>query len=146
MQIDDIYTIPEWARAVVEYLNEGRLLNNKKEARRIRMQLARYTLIGEILYRRGYMLPLLKCLSTAEAEYALKDIQEGVCGSHFEGWMLSHKVVRAGYYWTSMDQDSVEIVQRCNKCQRFAKVQTNPQWNSARFCHHGHLLNGGSTL
>jgi ribonuclease HI len=51
MQIDDKYEIPEWARNVVEYLKNGQLPNDKKEARKIRMQSARYTLVGEILYR-----------------------------------------------------------------------------------------------
>jgi len=51
MQIDDAYVILEWARNVVEYLKNGQLPNDKKEARKIKMQSARYTLIGEILYR-----------------------------------------------------------------------------------------------
>jgi hypothetical protein len=40
--------------------------------------------------------------------------------------MLAHKVVRAGYYWPTMNQESMEMVWRCDKCQRFAKLQTNP--------------------
>jgi ribonuclease HI len=50
MQIEDSYIIPEWARAIVEHLKEERLLKDKKEAQKIRMRSARYTLIGEILY------------------------------------------------------------------------------------------------
>lgn len=90
------------------------------------MQSAQYTLIGEVLYRRGYTLPLLKCLSAVEAEYVLKEIHEGVCGSHSGGRILAHKAVRAGYYWPTMNQESVEMVRRCDKCQRFAKLQTKP--------------------
>jgi hypothetical protein len=67
MQIDDAYVIHEWARYVIEYLKKGQLPNDKKEARKIRMQSARYTLVGNILYHRGYSLPLLKCLSATEA-------------------------------------------------------------------------------
>jgi hypothetical protein len=51
MQIDDAYVTPQWARSVVEYLKNGQLPDDKREARKIRMQSARYTLIGEILYR-----------------------------------------------------------------------------------------------
>jgi hypothetical protein len=146
MQICDTYEILEWVRNVVEYLKSGQLPNDKKEARKIRMQSARYTLVGEILYRPGYTLPLLKCLSTTEAEYVLKEIHEGVYGSHSGGRLLAHKVVRTGYYWPTMNQESMEMVRRCEKCQRFAKLQTNPQQNSARFLHHGRLPNGGLTL
>lgn len=93
MQVEDAYVTPEWARHVIKYLKNGQLPNDKKEARKIRMQSARYTLVGGILYRRGYTLPLLKCLSATEAEYVLKEIHEGVCGSHSGGRMLTHKAV-----------------------------------------------------
>jgi hypothetical protein len=126
MQIDDDYVIPQWARSVVKYLKNGQLPDDKREARKIKMQLVQYTLIGEILYRRGYTLTLLKCLSTTEAEYVLKEIHEGVCGSHSGGRMLAHKVVRAGYYWPMMNRELMEMVRRCDKCQRFAKLHTNP--------------------
>jgi hypothetical protein len=125
-QIDDAYVIPKWARHVIEYLKNGQLPNDKKKAQKIRMQSARYTLLGEILYRRGYTLPLLKCLSVTEAEYVLKEIHEGVCGSHSGGRVLAHKAVQAGYYWPTMNQESMEMVRRCDKCQRFAKLQANP--------------------
>jgi hypothetical protein len=46
------------------------------------MHSARYVLIGGVLYRRGYIEPLLKCLTNSEAEYVLKEIHEGVCGNH----------------------------------------------------------------
>ncbi len=35
MQMEDSDAIPEWARIVVEYLKDGRLPNDKKEARKI---------------------------------------------------------------------------------------------------------------
>jgi len=38
MHIEEAYVIPEWARTVVEYLKDGRLLNDKKEARKVRIQ------------------------------------------------------------------------------------------------------------
>lgn len=32
MQVDDAYAIPEWSRSVVDYLKNGELPNDKKEA------------------------------------------------------------------------------------------------------------------
>jgi hypothetical protein len=40
--------------------------------------------------------------------------------------MLAHKSTRAGYYWPTMNKDSVRLVQHCDKCQRFARVMRNP--------------------
>jgi hypothetical protein len=92
MQIKDSYNTPEWAKNIVESLKEGKLLEDKKDARKTRMQTARYTLVGDVLYCRGYTLPLLKCLLKAKAEYVLREIHEGVCGSHSGGRMLLIKL------------------------------------------------------
>jgi transposase InsO family protein len=43
--------------------------------------------------------------------------------------MLAHKATRAGYYWPTMNKDSVRLVQQCDKCQRFARVMRNPPEN-----------------
>jgi hypothetical protein len=90
------------------------------------MYSARYVLIGGSLYRRGYTEPLLKCLKSSEAEYILKEIHEGVCGNHSGSRMLAHKAMRAGYYWPTMNKDSVKLVRKCDKCQRFARVMKQP--------------------
>jgi hypothetical protein len=79
-----------------------------------------------ILYKRGYTLPLLKCLSKDEATYVLKEIHERVCGNHSVGRMLAHKAIWAGYYWPEMNKDSGEVVKSCDKCQRFGKRITSP--------------------
>ena len=39
---------------------------------------------------------------------------------------LAQKALRQGYYWPTMQKDSVELVQRCDKCQRFAHVPRQP--------------------
>ena len=54
--------------------------------------------VDNTLYQRGYTLSLLKCLLESEAKYILKEIHEGVRGSHSGGRMLAHKAVRAMYY------------------------------------------------
>jgi hypothetical protein len=90
------------------------------------MHSARYTIIGEQLYRRGYTEPLLKCLRNSEAKYVLIEIHERVCGNHSGSRMLAHKAMRAGYYWPTMNKDSIEMVRKCDKCQRFAQVMKSP--------------------
>jgi hypothetical protein len=72
------------------------------------------------------MSPLLKCISKADANCVLRDIHEGVFGSHSRSRMLAHKVVKSGHYWLHMNEDSANFVRNCNKCQRFARVMKNP--------------------
>jgi ribosomal protein S14 len=117
---------PEWAEQVVQYLKEGKLPADKKKSRQVQMCSSRYTMIGVTLYKRGYMLPLLKCIFKAEADYVLREIHEGVCGSNMGSRMLAHRAIKFVYLWPHMNEDSTKIVQSCDKCQRFAGVMLNP--------------------
>jgi hypothetical protein len=99
------------------------LPSDKSQSHKVRLHSARYTMIDDVLYRRGYSHPLLKCLSAPEARYILREIHEGVCGNHSGG---RHKVIRVGYYWPTMTRDLMEFVQNCDKCQRFARIMKNP--------------------
>uniref|UniRef100_A0A2N9ED79 Uncharacterized protein n=1 Tax=Fagus sylvatica TaxID=28930 RepID=A0A2N9ED79_FAGSY len=53
-----------------------------------------------------------------EASYVMREIHEGICGDHSGARALQRKIVRAGYYWPSMQADASKFVQRCDKCQR----------------------------
>jgi hypothetical protein len=126
MEVEEGSTDPEWAADVVQYLRNRSLPEDKLLSQKVKMHSARYVFIGGVLYRRGYTKPLLKCLTNSEAEYVLKEIHEGVCGNHSGSRMLAHKATRAGYYWPTMNKNSVRLVRQCDKCQRFARVMRNP--------------------
>jgi hypothetical protein len=34
-----------------------------------------------------------------EGDYTLREIHEGICGSHSGARVLAHKVLNAGFYW-----------------------------------------------
>ena len=77
-EVEQIQGEENWIALIVAYLKEGRLL----EARRLRIKLARYVLIDEVLYKRGFFQPYLRCLAPDEANYILREVYEGVCGNH----------------------------------------------------------------
>ncbi|XP_077242417.1 uncharacterized protein LOC143882923 [Tasmannia lanceolata] len=64
MQIDDE---PCWMDEIIRYLRSGELPGEKKEARKVVQQAARFSLDGETLYKRSYTLPYLKCLRPTDA-------------------------------------------------------------------------------
>jgi hypothetical protein len=128
MEFDAALAEPEWATDIVQYLKNGLLPKDKAKAWKIMVQATRYSLLGGILYKRGYSEPLLKCLPKGEAEYVMKEIHEGVCGNDSGGRILAHKAMRAGYYWPSMSKDSARVVKHCDKCQRFSRImKTSPK-------------------
>ncbi|GLT32923.1 hypothetical protein SLA2020_075530 [Shorea laevis] len=102
MKISVDPSTPSWTDPIKAYLHDGTVPNDKLEEMKLRKKAARYTLIDGTLYKRSYSLPLLRCLTPYEAEYALREVHEGVCGSHVGARTLAHKVLRQGYYWPQM--------------------------------------------
>ena len=87
-----------WMTPIVAYLRDGRLLEEKNEARKIMIRSAKYVLIDEVLYKKGFSQSYLKCLTPNESNYVSMEIHEGACGNHSKARALVHKVIRAGYY------------------------------------------------
>ena len=82
----------------MSYLKDGRLSKAKDEARKLRVRAAKYVLLDEVLYKRGFSQPYLRYLAPDEANYMLREVHKGVYGNHSGARSLIHKVVRAGYY------------------------------------------------
>ena len=62
--------------SIVRYLKEGWLPEDKTEARKIQIRAAHFIIIDDVLYRQGYSLPYLRCASSEEANYVLRDIND----------------------------------------------------------------------
>ena len=71
-------------------------------------------------------MPYLKCVDEDETNYILKEVHKGVCGDHVGPRSLVSKVIRTCYFWPTMQVDAVELVKKCDKCQRFGNVQRLP--------------------
>ncbi|RDX82658.1 Retrovirus-related Pol polyprotein from transposon 17.6, partial [Mucuna pruriens] len=72
--------------------------NDPKGARKITREASKYVVVGRHLYRRGFAFPLLRCVNKGEAEYVIKEVHEGICGTHIGGRALASKIARARYY------------------------------------------------
>ncbi|XP_052185272.1 uncharacterized protein LOC127796906 [Diospyros lotus] len=81
------------------------------------MRAQKFILINEELYKRSFTQPLLKCVRPREADYILREIYEGICGSHIGAWTLYQKALRHGYYWSTMVFDAEQLVKKCERCQ-----------------------------
>ncbi|XP_017416614.2 uncharacterized protein LOC108327419 [Vigna angularis] len=74
-------------------------------------RIARFVCIGDDLYRRGYGTPLLKCISEEEANYVLRELHTGICGLHSGKRTMRARVLRAGYYWPTLDHDCETFIE-----------------------------------
>ena len=111
---------------IVKYLTEGILPKNDIEAKQIRKWAAQYVILDGLLYKKSFTQPLLKCLSPSDADYALREVYERICGDHLGGKSLAYKIIRQGYYWPTMQKNAVDFVRRCDSCQRYANIQRRP--------------------
>ncbi|KAL2228740.1 UNVERIFIED_CONTAM: hypothetical protein Sindi_1853700 [Sesamum indicum] len=103
---------PSWKDEIVQYLKEGSLPADPIGARRLKARAARFTLVDEQLYKRTIERPLLKCLDPEKAEYVIREIHEGSCGNHSRGTSLAQKVIRQGYFWPTLVEDTKELVKK----------------------------------
>ncbi|KAM1477143.1 hypothetical protein ACFXTO_039042 [Malus domestica] len=115
-----------WITPIYGFLAHGTLPNDKVQAKEIRYKATRYLIINDQLYKWGFNLPYLRCLTPAEAETVIREIHEGVCGDHAGSRSLAHKVFHQGYYWPTLHQDAVRISRSCDKCQRYATIPHSP--------------------
>ena len=72
---------------------------------------------GSTLYKRSFGTTLLRCVDEKEAEQLMKEVHEGVCGPHMNGYMLTRKIMRMGYFWMTMKADCIKYVRHCHACQ-----------------------------
>ena len=108
--MQEIGSESNWTTTIASYLKDGVLPDEKKAARKLKVRAARFILIKDVLYKRGFSCPYLRCLGNEEADYVMREIHEGIYGNHSGSRSLVHKLVRAGYYWPTMQTDAEAYV------------------------------------
>ena len=104
-QMQEITTEESWTTPLIAYLRSGILLDGRDAARKLKVQASRFVLIRDVLYKRGFSRPYLRCLSHDEADYVMREVHKGICGNHSGARSLVHKLIQAGYYWPTMLKD-----------------------------------------
>ena len=109
---------------IITYIKTSNLLTDPTKVRKVKVRSSRFTILNDEIYKRRFSQPYLKCLDPGDAEYVLREIHEGVCGNRPQS--LVELVVHTRYFWPTMQTDAAQVVQNCDKCQRFGNVQHVP--------------------
>ena len=91
-----------WRTPIKSFLQDGHLPKDADEARKIRKRAARFTILNDVLYKRGFSMLYLKCVDDDEAKYILEEIYEGIYGDHAGPRSFVSKVIRTGYFWPTI--------------------------------------------
>ena len=86
--IQEIGSENYWMTLITSYLKDSVLPDDKETARKLKVQAARFILIKDVLYKRGFLRPYLRCLGLEEADYVMREVHKGVCGNHSGLWSL----------------------------------------------------------
>ncbi|KAL0355721.1 UNVERIFIED_CONTAM: hypothetical protein Sradi_4019000 [Sesamum radiatum] len=102
LAVQPITTGEDWRTPIIKWIEEGLLPEDRWEAARLKTQATRFAIQKHILYKKSYTHPLLRCLSTEEGIYILKEIHNGCCGAHAGTRIVANKALQAGYFWPTM--------------------------------------------
>ncbi len=85
---------------------------SKNDQRALQRLAAQFVLHGGTLYKKSPHHVLLRCVDEAEASTIIEDIHGGECGPHMNGLMLAKKILRLGYYWSTME---IRLLSTCKE-------------------------------
>jgi ribonuclease HI len=102
--------IEDWRTEIVSFLQGIYPSDNEVYIKRMQARTRPYMIIEGELYKQGVCSPLLKCLSRAEGQELIKEIQAWVCGAHIGCMPLLGKVFRQGFYWPKAASDAADLV------------------------------------
>ena len=82
-----------WTTPIVSYLRDSTLPDGKDAARKLKVQAARFVLIKDIMYKKTFSQPFLRCLTTKETDYVMREVYEGIYGNHSTSRSLVHNLI-----------------------------------------------------
>lgn len=83
-------------------------------------------MVADQQYKMGRSSLMMRCIAEEGVGLIMKEMHEGVCGSHIGGRDLSGKILEVGYYWPSMLQVCARLVNHCEKCQIYNPFINSP--------------------
>ena len=84
------------------------------------------TNLDGVLFQKNYDQVLLRCLEKDDAKHILIELHDGPTCGHFNGETTTHKVLRVGYYCSTMFKDAHAHAQKCEICQVNAGKERRP--------------------
>ena len=71
-----------------------------------------------VLFKKNYDGVFLRCLEREDASKIVKELHDGPAGGNYYGDATTHKILRAGYYWTTLFKYAHAYTRKCGLCQR----------------------------
>lgn len=109
---------PSWMEPIVRYIEQGSLPSDPSEENLMNRRTTSYSIIEWMLYQRGLLTTLLKCLEKKEVVHTLVEVHKGIKGEHLSAKALVKMVLRGRYYLLNLAGNAKEYARRCDLCQQ----------------------------
>nr|GEV88133.1 hypothetical protein [Tanacetum cinerariifolium] len=128
----EVHTVVEeegdiWMTPIIRCLEEGIWPKDKNEARCLRAKIAQYAMESGVLFKKGYLVPMLRYVGPLQANYVIREIYMGSCGIYVGPRVVVRKAVRQGYYWPTMHEDAKKEVEKYDSRQIQVPVPKLPK-------------------
>ncbi|KAJ1400915.1 Ribonuclease H-like superfamily [Sesbania bispinosa] len=107
----------DWRHELKEYLSYGVAPESPLDAEKLKKKAERYFIEEGELFKEGLSGDTLRCLGKEEQQKIMAEVHGGVCGRHQGGRSLWAEILKNGYYWPTMREDTLEFARRCRACQ-----------------------------
>ncbi|GJW96349.1 reverse transcriptase domain-containing protein [Tanacetum coccineum] len=102
---------------IIRCLAEGVWPEDKEERRAPMMKINQYVLDEGVLFQKGYLVPILRCVGPLQANYVIREIHMRSCGMHIRARSMVAKAIKQGYYWPTMHRDARNVTPKYDSCQ-----------------------------
>lgn len=73
------------------------------------------------MFYTGPDLVIHRCVREDEIFDIIKDFHDEPCRGNFAQKRTTHKIIRMGYYWSSIFNDTKKYMESCHRCQRMGE-------------------------
>ncbi|GJZ43145.1 reverse transcriptase domain-containing protein [Tanacetum coccineum] len=113
---------PTWITLIQNYLEKRMLPEDPVDARTLMEKIRNYTMEDGVLYRKSYLVLLMRCIWPLQANYVIREVRMGSCEMYDGLRQVVAKAINLGYYWPSMHRDARDLIRACDDCQAHASV------------------------
>ena len=78
VNVQEIGFESNWTTPITFYLKDGILPDGKEATRKLKVQAAQFVLMKGVLYKRDFSRLYLRCLSSKEIDYVMREVHEGI--------------------------------------------------------------------
>ncbi|GJX78310.1 hypothetical protein Tco_0325121 [Tanacetum coccineum] len=87
VDVQEVNTIIEeeednWMTPFIKFLEEGIWLVDENEARTLRIKISQYVIEEEVMFKKLYLSPMLRYVGPLQANYIIREVNEGARGRH----------------------------------------------------------------